>query len=358
MKQIHEVASSVAARLGVAGFSDVFALPETPKYAVFLIDGLGELLVQEFADHAPFIAGLSAVPDVYSGVPSTTASSLTAIATGLPAGRHGMAGYTCRIPGQDRLMNALKWDDDVDPLTWQPHQTVFESIAAAGHSMVVVNQARFAETGLTRATSRGVPFVGVTDAWSRRDAVVEATERMDSGLVYAYESGLDYTGHKYGVGTKKWLRSLASIDAATRELRERLADDVTLIVTADHGMINLPRFNRFDVDLHPGLMRHVQLLGGEARLRHLYVEPGRADEVAARWRDVVGDRAQVRLKAETSDWFGPIDDSMSSRFGDVVVAAVGNFGVFSARRFSIELLLKGFHGSITEPERRIPVRHG
>lgn len=358
MKQIHQITSSIAGRLGVDGFTDVLGLPETPKYVLFLVDGLGELLVQEYAEHAPFLAGLAAIDDVYAGVPSTTAASLTAIATGLPTGQHGMAGYTCRIPGQNRVMNALKWDASVDPRAWQPHQSVFESIADSGRSMIVVNQTRFATTGLTQATSRGVPFVGVTDAWSRRDAVVQATTEMDSGLIYAYESGLDYTGHKYGVGTKKWLRSLTSIDVAARELRDRLADDVTLIVTADHGMLNLPRFNRFDVDLHPGLMRHVKLLGGEARFRHLYVEPGHAEEVAARWRDQLGERADVRLRTEAHEWFGPIAEPMSERFGDVIVAALGHFGVFSARKFSIELLLKGFHGSVSEVERRIPVRHG
>lgn len=358
MTQIHQVASSIAARLGVDGFRDDLGLPATPKYVLFLVDGLGELLLQEHVAHAPFLASLASIDDVMSGVPSTTASSLTALATGLPTGRHGMAGYSCRIPGENRLLNALKWDDAVDPFGWQPHATVFEHVAAAGLSAVVVNQARFADTGLTHATSRGVPFVGVTDSWSRRDAIVEATQTMETGLVYAYESGLDHTGHKHGVTSKKWIRSLASIDRQLKELHDQLADDVTLVVTADHGMLDLPRFNRFDVDLHPRLLRNVRLLGGEARLRHLYVEPGHEADVAARWRDQLGDKADVRLKDDTADWFGPIDESVSERFGDVVVAALGHFGVFSTRKFAIELLLKGFHGSITDVERRIPVRHG
>ena len=356
MRHLYDLVGSVAAHWGVQDAVDRLGLPASAKYVVFLIDGLGELQLREYADAAPFLAGLASITDVRSGIPSTTAASLTAVATGVDTGAHGMAGYTCRIPGTNRLMRALKWDESISAEEWQPRTSVFEHIAAAGHGVVAVNQARFAATGLTRATQRGIDFVGFTDSWSRREAVVAAVSAMESGLVYTYESGLDHTGHKHGVGVKKWLRMLTSVDQQARELREALPADVTLIVTADHGMVNLPRFNRFDVDVNLGLMRDVDLMGGEARFRHLYTT--KPDEVAKRWRDLLGERAEVRTLAEADDWFGPIDPAYRERFGDVLIAAQGDFGVFSTRAFAVELILRGFHGSTTEAERRVPVLHG
>ncbi len=141
-------------------------------------------------------------------------------------------------------------------------------------------------------------------------------------------------------------------------LRAELPADAVLIVTADHGMLDLPRTDRFDVDQQPGLLDDVDLLAGEARFRHLYTRSGAADDVAARWGEVLGARAIVRTQADIEDWFGPIAADVRPRIGDVLVAALGDFAAFSSKEFAIELKMTGFHGSITEAELRIPVLIG
>ena len=97
------------------------------------------------------------------------------------------------------------------------------------------------------------------------------------------------------------------------------------------------------------------MLAGEARFRHLYTRNGAADEVAARWVENLGDRAVVRTQDGIEDWFGPITADVRGRIGDVVVAALGEFAMFSSREFGIEFKMTGFHGSISEAELRIPV---
>ena len=67
-------------------------------------------------------------------MPSTTATSLTSLGTGLPPGAHGLVGFTSRVPGTDQLLNALLWDKDVDPLEWQPHPTGVRPAAARAAS--------------------------------------------------------------------------------------------------------------------------------------------------------------------------------------------------------------------------------
>ena len=63
-------------------------------------------------------------------MPSTTATSLTSLGTGLPPGAHGLVGFTSRVPGTGKLLNALFWDTDVDPIEWQPHPTAFALLQA------------------------------------------------------------------------------------------------------------------------------------------------------------------------------------------------------------------------------------
>lgn len=346
---------SVAAALGAPGFDNFLVLPEAPRYVVFLVDGLGLELLEEHADAAPFLSSLTSLPDLVSGVPSTTATSLTTLGTGLAAGAHGMVGYTSRVPGSGQRLNSLKWDQPVDPLIWQPHPTVLERVQGAGIHASSVNDAKFAASGLTLCSQRGVPFHGINSVWERLDVIVDVIESSPRAVTYAYESRLDHTGHAKGSASEAWRAMLTTIDFELAELREELPRDTVLLVTADHGMIDLPSNDRFDVDSEPWLLADVTLLAGEARFRHLYTRSGSEADVAARWSERLGDRAVVRTQEGIEDWFGPITPDVRPRIGDVVVAALDDFAVFSSREFAIELKMTGFHGSITEAELRIPV---
>ena len=345
-----------SAGAATAGHVNPLELPAVPRYVVVLIDGLGHDLLADNADCAPYLSSMRE-STLTCGLPSTTVTSLTSLGTGLAPGTHGVVGYTSRIPGTTRTLNALKWSDDVDPLEWQPHPTVLESIAADGTAATVVNSAKFEGTGLTLCSQRGVPYHGVANVWERLDATVEAAEVAPRSLVYTYESTLDHIGHKYGCTSAKWRERLREVDADLRQLREAMPPDAALVVTADHGMVDLPFEDRFDVENARELLDDVLVFAGEARFRQIYTRTGATDEVARRWREFCGERAVVvtRDEAEQRGWFGPIDDRVRPRIGDVLVASLGEFAVFSSRWFGVELKMVGFHGSLTATEMTVPL---
>jgi hypothetical protein len=129
---------------------------------VVLVDGLGWHLLRRAVRNAEYLTGLlgDALP-ITSGVPSTTATSLTSLGTGLSPGEHGMVGYTSRVPGTDHVLNALYWDIAMSPREYQPRSTIFERSADAGVRVSSVSPAQFASSGLTVAAQRGAEFVGV-----------------------------------------------------------------------------------------------------------------------------------------------------------------------------------------------------
>ncbi|MBM9462657.1 alkaline phosphatase family protein [Aeromicrobium sp. YIM 150415] len=353
---IHDLLGSVGTALGAEGFPSTIGLPAARGYVVLVVDGMGDILLRDHAELAPWLSGLASVEGVESAIPSTTSVSLTSLGTGLRPGVHGMAGYSCRVPGTRQVLNTLSWNADVDPREWQPHRAMPARLRDDGIAVSVVNESRFADSGLTLCSQRDVPFIGVDRPWERLEAVVEASQGPQRTFVYAYEGRLDHTGHGKGVDSPEWREILTTIDREIAELRAELPDDVVLVVTADHGMIDLPAENRFDVEEHPELLDAVQLFAGEARFRHLYTSTGAESEVAARWRDRLGDRAVVLEREVAAErWFGPLDPAVRGRFGDVVVASLGDFAVFSSRHFKVELSLRGFHGSITPAETRVPV---
>ena len=361
-RSLGDVVPAVARALGAApdlwqDRPSELLLPDAPAYVIFLVDGLGARLLERYAHAAPFLAALADGQAAgTAGVPSTTATSLTSLGTALTPGAHGMVGFTSRVPGTDRLLNALFWDKRIDPLEWQPHPTAFTRLAADGVSVTVVNKREFEGSGLTRAAHRGAEFVGA-DRVGERIAAVVAAASIRPSLTYVYDGDLDWTGHRYGVSSSHWLQQLAMVDAEAEQLAESLPVGARLVVVADHGMVDSPAASRTDVDEHPELRDGVALLGGEARFRHLYCRGGGVLDVLATWRGFLGDRAEVLTRDEAvgRGWFGPALPGMLPRIGDVVVASRGDAGIFSSVDFRYETSLVGLHGSLTPAEMLIPV---
>lgn len=356
-RTLGDVLPAVATALGVdVGFHETsLVLPPAGSYVIFLVDGLGHRLLDAHPEHAPYLHALLREPG-YAGVPSTTATSLTSLGTALTPGQHGLVGFTSRVPGTDRLLNALVWDKQVDPLEWQPNDSGFARMRAAGANATVVSKREFFGSGLTECGYRGAEFVGGDKVGERIAGVVAASAEAPS-VTYVYDGDLDWTGHRYGVDSPQWRAQLAAIDASVEQLREALDPGIRLLVVADHGMVDSPMDDRVDVDEQLELREGVSLFGGEARFRHLYCASGAVDDVLATWRGHLGDRADVlsRDEAIARGWFGPVVPQVRPRLGDVVVAARGGLAVVSTADFPYENMLVGLHGSLTAVEMEIPL---
>jgi hypothetical protein len=341
-----------------AGTSDgnVLDLPSVQRVVLLLVDGLGQRQLERNAEDAPY---LSSLPQrtMTCGVPSTTATSLTSLGVGLPPGAHGVVGYTSRIPGTDRLLNALRWDESVDPEEWQPHPTALCAASRAGVATTVVNKRAFEGTGLTVASQRGVDFVPADSAGERLAAAARTSGADSPSLVYVYDADLDATGHAKGCRSEDWRHQLATVDAFAQRLREVIPADAALLVTADHGMVDVDMADRLDVDAEPDLLDGVGLLGGEARFRHLYCRSGAVEDVVARWRERLGADALVvtREQGVAAGWFGDVSREVEPRLGDVMVACLGPVAVVSTERFPFEAALVGLHGSLTAEEMLVPL---
>lgn len=360
-----DVLPSVAASLGVPGWEAALTLPNSERWVILLVDGLGALNLADAADEAPFLMSMvarNASTTVTAGAPSTTATSITCLGTALAPGQHGMVGYSFRNPVGGGLLNALAWEEGLSALDLQPRLTVFEKLAREGVSITSVSPARFEGTGLTEAALRGARFQPVpeeNDHAARIAWTVDGAASGDRSLVYLYERSLDHTGHGQGWRSEPWREALRRIDTLAGDLRAALPDDVRLLITGDHGMVDCPRDRWLIVEDTPGLGEDLSLLAGEGRFRQLYCEPRNVASVADRWRSALGERAWVvtREEAIEADWFGFVEPRNVSRYGDVLVVCRDDWAVMT-RTQPKEFGLVGMHGSLTELEMRVPVLVG
>ncbi|ANS77992.1 Alkaline phosphodiesterase I [Serinicoccus hydrothermalis] len=339
-----------------------WSLEPTRRVVVVLADGLGARQLERRSGHARTLRTLATpqgAEDFACGFPSTTASSLTSLGTGHLPGGHGIVGWQTNYRG--RLFSHLAWKDGPDPHTHQPLPTLLQHATRRDISMTSVSQPTFSGSGLTRASLRGGGFVGAGDHDERTSGVLQTlmqAGRRGRALVYAYWDEIDKAGHVHGPDSLEWGEAVEVFDTWLAGLLARLPSGTTVLVTADHGMIEAPHDLRRDIALEPVLDEGVALLAGEPRAPQAWCRPGALDDVVATWREELGESAIVltREEAVEAGWFGPVREGYASRIGEVVVAMLGHATLLDSRLLRPEVLrLRGHHGSITDAETAIPL---
>jgi hypothetical protein len=369
---LSDVLPSVLAALGLPGEHNVLALPPIEIGCVLLVDGLGWDLLRAHRADAPFLNGLAdgggrngsgdEVARLTAGFPTTTTTSLTSLGVGAPAGEHGMTGYQMYVADTGRVLNALQWDlgRGPDPIVWQPVATTLQRAEAAGVSVTMIAPAEFAGTGLTQAALRGGDYLGL-DSYDRYASSVRSVlgDRNGPALAYVYYGALDRTGHTLGVASQAWRDELRRVDAVAAKIAETLPPDALLLVTADHGMVDIDRAQLVEVADEPALNVGVRVLAGEGRCRYVHTAPGAARDVLAIWHDELDGPFCVLSRDETIDagLLGPVvTEDAASRVGDVVVLARGAGAVFDRRVDAARVRnLIGQHGSLTSAETYVPL---
>jgi hypothetical protein len=355
---LSDLANSLLASLGVGDAPNPLGLASTRRACLLIVDGLGWELLRAHQAAAPFLSELTFTGRALTaGFPATTVTSLSSLGTGLPPGRHGMLGYQVAVPGQDRLLNGLRWDEQVDPVSWQPAPTIYQRAAAADIAAFRVAARGLEKTGFSLAAMRGATYRSADSMGALVAQASWALADSDRALVTVYHAELDGTGHVFGSQSEAWSYQLAHVDKLAEQLASSLPAGTALYVTADHGMVDAAPDDKIDVDLVPGLRDGVALLGGEPRARHVYTVPGAAQDVLATWQGVLGGRAWVASRDEAIEagWFGPVDPRFLPRIGDVVAAPAGPWALVATKAERLESSLVGMHGSLTPGDQFVPL---
>ncbi|HKH09197.1 MAG TPA: alkaline phosphatase family protein [Agromyces sp.] len=341
-----------------------FELPAASGAVVVLVDGLGAANIQARAGHARFLATRMSRRDVIRTVlPSTTAAAIATFSTGRMPGEHGLVGYRVLDAARDRIVNQLNgWDEGMRPETWQLEPTLFETARMQGVPSFAVGATPYAHSGFTRAVLRGADY---RPAASIADRFAEARRLLDEergALVYLYVPELDQAAHAYGWESDRWLMILEMLDAELAAFDRRMPQGTGLLVTADHGVIDVPAHRHVFVDDHPELLEGVRHVGGEPRFLSFYFEPDLEETARAvlleGWRAAEGHRSWVLGRDEAIDAgiYGPVADGVRDRIGDVLIAARAGVAYYDRREPSRQAeTMIGQHGSMSDEETRVPL---
>ena len=347
----------------ISGEQNRLGLPRASRVVVLLVDGLGAAALKSRAGHARTLMSLLTASSVIdSGFPTTTAAALATLTTGVAPGQHGMVGYTVLDPANDRVFKQLSgWDDRIDPTAWQPMPTVFERAVASGLSAVAIGPERYRDSGFSQAVLRGAEYIGATSIGDRLQRAAEwLAEPGGSGIAYVYVPELDVAGHATGAESGEWTNWLEILDAAVRDLLAALGPDDGLLITADHGVLDIAERNHVLFDSSAPLIDGVRFVAGEPRCLQLHFAVDASAEVreatVAAWRAAEGERSWIATRDEAvgAGWFGEVRPEVLPRIGDLLVAARKGIAYYDSRTLKGHGMV-GHHGSWLPAEVQVPL---
>lgn len=341
------------------------------RLCLVVIDGMGQQLLSARRGHIPFMRPyLSQLPEVLGQalktcVPSTTVAALTSLHTGLSPAKTGMLGYQCWDEDAGRVLNLITFEGFKRPAqSWCDYPTFFTYATEAGLQSRALVPPDFVGSTLSEITLRDADFKVSTELSKRASDALQAF-KQGVDYVYLYWSGLDHWGHNLGWSHPRWIQELESIDRFLSDLYSCLPSDVALVVTADHGMVNVSADTTVDI-AESGLASQVEAVSGEPRALHIrlreeYLEAqtkgnhtrsAPKTSVTAKWQEYVGKRGQV-----VSD-YRPVygDILLPERIGDFTIFAKGNYQFVDTRFHNPSVLqMVGVHGALTPQEMEIPL---
>jgi len=329
------------------------AVEHADQVVLLVLDGLGWEQMQDHRALLPTLVEMSGQA-ITTVAPTTTATALSSITTGLTPAEHGLLGYRMLLGGE--VLNVLRWHAaGGDRRRAKPPADIQPFPAFLGHDVPVISPADLQGTAFTEAHLRGSRPVG----WRAVSAIaVEVRRELAAGerFVYAYYGGVDKTAHERGFG-EFYDAELRFADRLVADVLDVLVPGAVLLLIADHGQVEIgDRIVKPDADL----LAMVAQQSGEGRFRWWHARPGAADDLVKaateRYEDVawVVDRQQVI----DEHWFGPtLATPVAARLGDVALVPFAPVSFYDpADTGAFPLICR--HGSLTPAEVLVPLLAG
>ena len=326
---------------------------DAEQVVLLVLDGIGWNQFVDRRDLAPTMAAMIGGP-ITSVAPSTTATALTSISTGVAPGLHGIMGYRMAV-GRE-VLNVLRWSaNGRDARSSIPPESLQSLDAFEGQRPPVITRSEFRDSGFTRAHLEKTRLVGWRVASTLVAEISFALQRNEP-FVYAYYDGIDKIAHEFGLD-RHYDAEFAFVDRLVADVLEVLPPGAVLIVSSDHGQVDVG-----DDVVAPdaAVMSHVDVQSGEGRFRWLHARPGHARGLFDAALAHHADRSWVVTVDQVIDegWFGPIvTDEARSRLGDVALVAREALA-FSDPADSGAFPLRARHGSLTTDEMFVPLLVG
>jgi len=349
----------LSAFLALSGTKNPLSLATKSSYLVVLVDGLGVANIKGAGAHARFLNSmLVGAQSLFAGFPTTTASSLASFATGKENGEHAFIGYRIYDRKRQLAINLLNdLGDKLDPGIYQDLETISELAKAKGLRPVSIGPSEYEQSGFTMATMPASLYLSASSI-EERFAKALAELKKPGSLIYLYIPELDQLAHRFGSTSMQWLVKIEELDSILASSMQKLPKTAGAILSADHGVIDVPKSDHIYLDEF-SCLDDLELIGGDPRVGYLYFPDGsdlllKRQQLSEQLSGLV-DVVDIAELIEAG-WLAPLSEAAKSVAPDLVLLAKGNRVIYHRKFAKVKSLeMVGQHGGMSKAEWEVPL---
>ena len=366
--------------------SDKFAVEDPQNIVLMVLDGFGYAAwLQMISDGGFFqtVTERGLVFPITTVFPSATAAALTSLSTGLTPQEHGLPEWYVYIRELDMIIATLPFSPmgaagrdvllgKMDPRSLFSGQTLYRSLQKAKIDSIALLPSLSSNSAYTRVAlsgSRTIPYQSLTEYAILLRKMLKSLHRRT--LVCAYWDSIDSTAHKYGPNTEEWRAEISTISQVlTQEFLKKIdketAGKTLLIVTADHGQINVNPAETIYLNGYRNVVKDFQksrrgnaiLPSWSARDVSLHLSEDRIHDAKTTLSERLKDKAVVLTTKEATKigLFGLKTPSnrFIQRSGNVLILPRRNGTIWYHHPNGKRFQFLGAHGGLSEEEILIP----
>lgn len=364
---------ALASLCGYSGFKDdrhtnklKHRIGKHKHYLFVLIDGLGTNHIGILPKNGFLEKQLAG--EMKSVFPSTTATALTSFASCLWPSDHGIVGWNTHLPDRGITILPLKASERISRSPVRRYgfslssiinaESVFPKLAT-DNRLFIHKKLRSGE--FAKWAHPAMPRSGYENLNQVVKRLVAASKKnIDPSFTYLYIDDLDSMSHKNGWDSGRVNSLVEKIDGILKNLREQLPSDTRMVVSSDHGHINIPENRHRILKSDNRLFDYLQVPpSGESRMPIFHVIEGKEQEFLDEFESQYGEAFLLLTPddVEQSRLLGPGPLSPITR------ERLGSWIGITAEADAIEFVPagrksngnSGMHGGLSEHEMRIPL---
>lgn len=351
------------------------AFERKPKHvALVVFDGLGSAQLEKYLDEKSFLRAHCLGP-ISSVFPPTTVASMNSYYSGLPPAQHGWLGWSLYFKESGRAVDIFPRVDSVTKQKisgsfnpWQilSYKTVPDMIedAATPGDESLVSYIAPSGIGIPGNRSESISIAGIDHFFEAlRRQLVEGDGSGRRSFTMAYWPDPDITLHKTGGEAESIYEIMRDLDARCEALVRACREDTLVIVSADHGHIDVNRY--VDISDIPGLIDCMIMPPFlEVRSALFFIKHDKRQAFEEIYRSHLSNEFALFSRKEILErgLFGPVSDKMPVHrktddfIADYLVTATGKRAIkYYEPEHDHTHDFASHHAGMTESEMKIPL---
>ena len=335
-------------------------------YIFVLVDGMGTQLLAR-APEGGFLRG-HAAGELQAVFPSTTATALTTLATGLWPASNGIPGWWAYLeeyglsatvlPFVERFSGRALGEWGVKAADVFTAASVWPGMRHEPMTLIASQLADSTFTTYSVGATRRVGSRGIRDGLAKAAARVKGARGPT--FTYVYLPEVDSACHEKGTGSGEAARALAAVDGALGELAGELSGKARIVVTADHGLGDTTEATRFFIEEGSEILGYLVCPPtGEPTVPVFHVKKGQEGSFVDAFEGRLAGRFALLTpgEAEELELYGPeaLSQVMRRRLGTFIAIADRPTTIQYQPQGGQATIHIGVHAGLSSAEMRVPL---